>query len=128
MAGPTDEFFEELRRRGHEPLLAATTGTIRFDLGHATNGGESRSVSIGRGDVRVSDEGDDGAAADCVVRTDRALFDAIASGRANAMAAMLRGALSVDGDVELLVLFQRLFPGPPHAHGPRPAAITGRPA
>jgi putative sterol carrier protein len=38
------------------------------------------------------------------------LFDDLASGRANAMAAMLRGAVAVDGDRTLMIRFQRLFP------------------
>ena len=53
------------------------------------------------------------AKADCVVRADRALFDGIASGEANAMAAFLRGAVEIDGDRGLLLAFQRAFPGPP---------------
>lgn len=32
MEDPTGEFFKELRQRGHERLLAETTGTIRFSL------------------------------------------------------------------------------------------------
>ena len=52
------------------------------------------------------------ARADCVLRTDKALFDGIARGEVNAMAAILRGELAFEGDVQLLVLFQRLFPGP----------------
>jgi len=30
----------------------------------------------------------------------------------NATAAVLRGALTIDGDMELIVLLQRLFPSP----------------
>ena len=41
------------------------------------------------------------------------------------MAAMLRGAIGVEGDVRLLVLFQRLFPGPPRL---TQAATPRRPA
>ena len=51
-------------------------------------------------------------AADCVLSCDRALFDGIASGEVNAMAALLRGELVVAGEPDLLVLCQRLFPGP----------------
>ena len=32
MANATTEFFEELSKRGHEPLLGTTTGSVRFDL------------------------------------------------------------------------------------------------
>jgi len=123
MASPTEVFFEELSRRGHEPMLGKAIGTIRLDLAVADGGSERWFVSIDRGDVRVSR---DGATAGCIVRADRSLFDAIASGRANPMAAMLRGALIVEGDPDLLVLFQRLLPGPPDARVPRPVAVAGR--
>jgi hypothetical protein len=33
-------------------------------------------------------------------------------GQANATAAVLRGALTVEGALDLVVLFQRLFPSP----------------
>ena len=54
----------------------------------------------------------------CRVQTSRKLFDGVVSGRQNAMAAMLRGDIVYDGDTELLMLFQRVFPGPPDAVGP----------
>jgi putative sterol carrier protein len=104
----TTEFFAELNRRGHEALLEKVTGTMRFDLSHDT-GIDHFFVSVGRGDVVVSDED---SQADCAVRLERTLFDGIVNGEANAMAAVLRGALVFEGDPELLLSFQRLFPGP----------------
>jgi hypothetical protein len=62
------------------------------------------------------------AAADCVVKADRATFDRIVGGEVNFMAAALRAEVSVRGDPKLLVLVQRLFPRP---SGPRP---PGRPS
>jgi putative sterol carrier protein len=117
-AGATDEFFAELTRRGHEPLLEKYTGAVRFDL---TDGGRTERwlVTVDRGDVRVSH---DDAPAGCVVYAERAVFDGIAGGRVNPMAAMLRGALLLEGSPELLVLVQRLFPGP----AGRPVAAGGR--
>jgi len=111
MADPTGEFFDELGRRGHEPLLEKATGTVRFDVkdGKRT---DRWLVAITKGDLAVSRRN---TGADCVVSTDRALFDGVASGRRNAMAALLRGEMGVEGDVRLLVAFQRLFPGPPRA-------------
>jgi putative sterol carrier protein len=104
----TTEFFEELGTRGHEPRLEKATGTIRFEL---TNGRRKARwlVTVRKGDVTVSHAN---TRADCVVRTDQGLFDQIVTGEENAMAAMLRGAISVEGKPDLLVLFQRLFPGP----------------
>jgi hypothetical protein len=107
MTASTVEFFDDLGRRGHQPLLERVSATVRFDV---IDGGrtEHRLIVIDHGDVRVS-AGDEPA--DCVLSGDRAVFDAIVSGRASGMAALLRGALAVDGDPELLVLAQRLFPG-----------------
>jgi putative sterol carrier protein len=104
----TTEFFQELGARGHEPLLEKATGTIRFEL---TNGRRKARwlVTIKRGDVTVSHAN---RRADCVVRANHELSNQIVTGEVNAMAALLRGAIAVEGEPELLVLFQRLFPGP----------------
>ena len=105
----TAEFFEGLAERGHVPSLEKASGTLRLDL---VNGRtiERWLVTLDKGDVAVAPA--DGEDADCVVRVGRALFADIAAGRANGIAAMLRGALTVEGRYELLLLFQRLFPGP----------------
>jgi len=103
------EFFEELGRRGHEPLLAKVTGRVRFDL---VDGGRTDRwlVAVDKGDVTV---GHEGGQADCTIRAERALFERLCCGEENAMAAVLRGALVCTGDVELLYAIQRIFPGPP---------------
>jgi putative sterol carrier protein len=108
MTDATTAYFEALGRRGHEALLRKVTGTLRFDLAQGDHT-DHVLVTVKRGAIAVSDEH---AEADCVVRADRAVFDGIASGEANAMAALLRGTLAYQGDPQLLVLFQRLFPGP----------------
>ena len=51
--------------------------------------------------------------ADGVIRCDKALFDEMATGRANATTAILRGVLDAEGDLGLMMSFQRLFPSPP---------------
>lgn len=109
MTDATTEFFEQLGARGHEPMLEKAKGTLRFDL---TDGKRKARwlVAIEKGDVAVSHEN---AKADCVVRADKTLFDGIASGRENAMAAVLRGEIGIEGEREFLVWFQRLFPSPP---------------
>jgi putative sterol carrier protein len=114
-AAKTDDtvtLFDRLDAQGHEPLLSHCAGTLRFDLSDGGGRTEHWLVRIKGGDVSV---GHDDAPADCVVRARRSDFDAIASGRANAMAAVLRGALQVEGDLQLLMLFQRVLPGPPGA-------------
>jgi putative sterol carrier protein len=104
----TTEFFNELGTRGHEPLLENATGALRFDL---ANGKRKTRwlVTISKGDVTVSHAN---GKADCVTRVKQALFDQIVTGEENAMAAVLRGEIAIEGKPQLLVLFQRLFPGP----------------
>lgn len=68
---------------------------------------------------------DDGPA-DCVLGGDRGVFDAIVGGRMMAMAALLLGVLAVDGDLELLVLTRRPFPGPTATSYGRNAVAGGR--
>ena len=110
MSDDVVEFFEELGRRGHEPLLAKVTGRVRFDL---VDGGRTDRwlVAVDKGDTVVSHQ--DGLA-ECTIRAERALFERLCRGEENAMAAVLRGALACTGDVELLFAIQRIFPGPPH--------------
>ena len=79
--------------------------------------------SADKGDLAVSRQN---LRADCVVSADKALFDEIASGETNVMAALLRGALRVEGDIQLLALFQRLFPGPSRSRKRRPTAASAR--
>ena len=123
MTDPTTEFFEELRARGHEPRVRQATGTLRFELKRGRTI-DRWLVSIAKGDVTVVHRG---GPADCIVRADRALFDRLASGELNGVAAVLRGELVAEGDLKLLVLFQRLFPGkPPTAAGKRARAGYAR--
>ena len=109
MPDATTKFFDDLAAREHEPRLAKVSGTIRFDL---TNGKDVEPwlVQVKRGDVKVVRGNGD---ADSVIRSDAGLFNGIAAGEVNAMAALLRGAITLEGDNELVVVFQRLFPGPP---------------
>lgn len=107
MPDVTAEFFESLRRRGPEPLLGNTRGSVRFDL---TDSSERWLVTIDRGNLTVSRRG---GKADCIVRASKKVFDRVAAGEQNAMTAMLRGEVVVEGDPTLLVRLQRLLPSPP---------------
>ena len=109
MTDATAVFFDELARQGRVPVLGDAVGTVRLEL-VSDSQVEVWRVGLDHGDVLVSQEEGD---ADCVVRGDKALFDGIAAGEVNAMAALLRGALTFQGDPELLVRLQRVFPGPP---------------
>jgi putative sterol carrier protein len=115
MADPTRELFEALGRRSHEGRFEEASGTIRFDLEHA-DGVDCWLVAIRHGDIQVSREARE---ADSVVHADKAVFDQIASGRANLYSAWVRNEVRVAGDIRLARLLQRVFPGPPGAHHPR---------
>jgi predicted lipid carrier protein YhbT len=107
------EFLRGLVDR-EEPLLRALPGTLRFDLrGDGTV--DRWFVSVEDGSFSVSRRN---AKADCVARMDVGLADALARGEANAVSATLRGDIEIEGDMALLLAFQRLFPGPPDAGGP----------
>jgi len=111
MADATEKFFEELGRRGHEPLLSKANGSLRFDLKDGKRATHWL-VDMRKGDVKVSHDNRD---ADGVLRTEHAVFDEIVSGNTNATASLLRGIIAFEGNPQLMVLFQRLFPGPPNA-------------
>ena len=121
MKDPTTEFFDELGRRGHEPMLRKATGTLSFDISDGASTAHW-SVVVKKGDVSVSRAHGE---ADCTVKTDRPLFDAIVSGEKNAMAGFLRGEIGVEGESELLVLFQRVFVGPAASIQRREAVLAG---
>jgi putative sterol carrier protein len=118
MADATAGFFDALGALGHEPLLAKANGTIRFDLADGKKI-ERWLVTIRKGEVSVSRRN---TKADCVIRCDMALFHRLAAGQENAMAALLRGAIELEGDPGLVVLIQRLLPGPPTSRDKRRAA------
>jgi putative sterol carrier protein len=108
MTDPTAQFFEELAQRGYEPRLRNASGTFRFDI---ANGKKTATwfVAIDKGNVAVSQSG--GAAA-FTNGGRKELFEKLVSGQANAVAAVLRGTLTIAGDWRLLVLVRRILPGP----------------
>ena len=108
-----------MERRTAEPLLEHAKASVRFDL-LLDDRIDQWLVAIDARGIAVSR---DDAPADCVVRADKAVFNGIVCGEVNAMAALLRGELMVEGDLELLMLVQRLFPGPP---GLRRGGSAGR--
>ncbi|MEU1841110.1 SCP2 sterol-binding domain-containing protein [Micromonospora chersina] len=110
----TTRFFEELDRRGFEPLLAKTSGTLRFDL-HEGAQTTHWLLEIDRGNVQVRQEDRE---ADTVVGTEPRLFGELVTGEENAIAALLRGDMTVSGDLRLVLQIERIFPGPPDSRGP----------
>ena len=111
MADDVTVFFHDLEQRGGDPVLAKTSGRVRFDLADGRRT-DRWTVTIDQGHLSAAHRG---GPADCTVRADRAWFARLSRGEENAMAAVLRGALEVTGDVELLFAVERVFPGPPRA-------------
>jgi hypothetical protein len=105
---PTSDFFAQLAARGQIPMLARLSGTMRIDL---TDGGRTEHwyLAITKGTIEVSRLN---APADAALIADKALFDEMVKGKVNAMSAVLRSVVQVDGDLGLLYSVQRLFPGP----------------
>jgi hypothetical protein len=112
--GPAASFFGELGSRGSEPLLRKVSGQIRFEIADGAHT-DSWLVGVDKGELTVTREQ---GSPDCIIRGERAVFDEVARGRANALAAVLRGALVCDGDLGLLVAIQRIFPDPPREWDP----------
>ena len=105
----TSDFLESLRTRGDDPVLHQLSGMLRFDL----RDGESVEpwlITVNEGEVSIARTSGD---ADCVATLDRDLSDRLATGEVNATAAALRGDIQIEGEVAILLAFQRLFPGPP---------------
>ena len=98
MVDATTRFFEDLDRRGYEPLLAKSSGTLRLDL-HEGAQTTHWLLRIDRGRLQVSQEDQE---ADTVVGTSPELFEDIAAGREHGVAALLRGDMTVSGDLRLV--------------------------
>jgi putative sterol carrier protein len=123
MSDSATTFFEDIGQRGPDPLLHKADGTVRFDL---TNGKKTQHwlVAFDKGDVSTSRRN---VKADCVFQTDHAEFERIVRGEANPVAAILRGAAGIEGDLGLLTLFQRLLPDPVRPNeGPRHGTAGSR--
>ncbi|MFC6022448.1 SCP2 sterol-binding domain-containing protein [Plantactinospora solaniradicis] len=116
MADPTAEFFSSLEERGPDLLPVKARGTIRFDLKGVDGGVNHWFVSVNRGNVLVSHEN---RQADCVVATTQELFDRLAIGEAQVVAAYNRNDVTVQGNLPLLLMFRRAFPSPPGTRDPR---------
>jgi putative sterol carrier protein len=111
MTDVAEQFLLSLADRGFQPLLQKTTGTLAVRL---LDGSEVHEwlVAIAEGDVSARRGAVD---ADATLTVERSLFERMVQGRANAMAAMLRGEVTIEGDLDLLMAVQRVFPGPDDA-------------
>lgn len=122
MPDPTERFFARLGEGGPHLALRRTRGSVRIDIDRDGKLSHWR-LDIEGGAVAVSRSGD---AADCVLRAPASLFDRMATGQANAMAAALRNELTIEGDPSFLVRLQRLFPAPTGRHMPSSARTVGK--
>ena len=113
MAKLDERLLQVLSERSHEQPVPGVDGVVRFDVRDGDRV-DRWYLTIAKGVVTVARKGGE---PDCVLTGDCATFDAVLSGRANAMAALLRGAFAVQGKVILLTALQRLFPGSPGADG-----------
>ena len=113
MARLDERLLQDLSERSHEQPVPGVDGVVRFDVKDGDRV-DRWYLSITKGVVTVARKGGE---PDCVLSGDGATFDAVLSGKANAMAALLRGAFAVQGKVILLTSLQRLFPGSPGADG-----------
>ena len=109
MTDATGQFLAELDRAGNESRLGRAQGTVRIEL-ERDGQTERWFLVVRRGQVSMSRTR---VPYDCTIHTSGALFDGMVSGWVNAFTALLRGEVQVDGNPELLVLLQRLFPSPP---------------
>jgi len=109
MKKATRQFFAELEAQ--PALPGRQTGVLCINLvdGERT---EHWYLDIRRGEVRVSHKG---SAPDCTMSTELATFEAIIDGQMNAMAAVLRGAIHIEGRFPLMISLQRFMAGPTEA-------------
>jgi hypothetical protein len=122
MGDATADFLAGLDRAGHESRLGRAEGAVRIEL--VRSGKTERwFLDARRGEVTVSRRR---LPYDCTIRTSGELFDGMVTGRVNALTALLRGEVEVDGNPELLVLLQRLFPSPPAAEKTTARRARGR--
>jgi putative sterol carrier protein len=127
MAEEMDEFLTELGGQTHVRLLERASGTVLIEL---EDDGQTERwyVNVKRGDVSLSRSMPRSASApDCVLRTKASTFKAIRTGQLNLMAAVLRGLLSIEGRVALVVALQGLFRPSAGAAEQTVAGYAGRP-
>lgn len=106
-------FFDELSRRGHDPLLERMDGVGRFEVVDGDDT-DDWTVTIKGGYITVMrGDGD----ADWVVRAERGAFNQVIHGDAGSLAAYVAGTLDIvwHDPSQRFGLITRLFAGPPEA-------------
>ena len=119
MRNSTTEFFAEMGRRGHEPLLERMNTELRFDLSEDGRDTQHWRLSIQHGRLSVSQGTGE---AECVITATRPAFDRIVRGETKPVTAWIRNEIAVEGRLQPLIMLDRLLPGPRGAHDPRALA------
>ena len=115
-------FFARLHGSDQRARLGRLTGTYRFDV-PGPSGTDHWYVVADTGSLQVSRRRD---RADAVLTADRRVFEPMVAGTLRPWPALMRNAMTVEGDLHLLIMFLRLLPGPP-VSGSRPdMAVTAR--
>ncbi|MFI6266595.1 SCP2 sterol-binding domain-containing protein [Micromonospora sp. NPDC051006] len=115
MASTARDYLQGLAPGRRPELPERTAGTLRLDA-HENGTTESWYLTVADQHVEVSRSAE---GADLVVRADRTVFDQLAAGQTHVSSALLRNDLTVQGNIRLLLLLRRIFPGPPDARHPR---------
>lgn len=110
---PADVFFADLARgacraASDEPALQEASGTIEIEL---LDGPTADRAFVRIDGGKLLDGAGRVAGADAVIHGERSTFNEIVQGQANAVGALLRGALWMEGDLGLVTAFARSFPG-----------------
>ncbi|MGI5522279.1 SCP2 sterol-binding domain-containing protein [Micromonospora sp. CA-259024] len=131
MGAKAEQYLQHLDAGRRLDLPETTAGTIRLDV-RGDGCTDHWYLTIADQHVRVTRAADD---ADLVLSLDRPLFDQMADGEMHPGASLLRNELTVQGNMRLLMMLRRIFPGPPGARHPRElgraamanrAAVAGR--
>jgi SCP-2 sterol transfer family len=120
-ADPVSKFFADLACAGHVTTFEGQSATVRFEVADRDKVRRWH-LTVNNGDVAVTRQD---RPADAIVRASRPQAEAMVTGRLNAQAAFLRGALACEGKMAAVVMFQRCLPGPPGSTG-RAAPISGQ--
>lgn len=106
--------FEALAARGEEPGLEGVTGVWEFDIDDAPEAERAWFVRVEDGRLAVNDPASRAARADVRIHMHEADFVRLVCGteRENIVTALLRGALTVEGDLRFAHQLQRVLPIP----------------
>lgn len=110
----TRSFFEELAKRGYEPLMHRVTGTYDFDIAGAGHW----LVHVDAGKLHVSEIHPGShrkGTPDCTIACSANEFGEVLQGKQDLVTAFMQGRMQVSGSVAMGVGFQRIIGAAPVA-------------